>query len=199
MSVLLFCAASRAKYGGLEAAARPRLCALVQPAKLSDALALFVPLASASDLPRLRRWLSAPEVARWWGDPREERELLRADLSEPRTPMRIVSFRGRPFAYARDHEVHAWPQPHLMHLSPGSRAINSFIGPPAMIGRGHGAAYLGLFARRLCAEGAPLVAIDHAVDNFRARRAYGLSRPNAGRDRSRSGGLMLHEPMSSMR
>lgn len=128
--------------------------------------------ASADDLPRLRRWLSAPDVARWWGDPREELELLRADLNEPRITMRIVSFRGRPFAYAQDYEVHAWPQAHLTHLPPGSRAIDSFIGWGSMIGRGHGAAYLSLLARRLCAEGAPLIAIDPAVDNFRARRAY---------------------------
>jgi hypothetical protein len=26
--------------------------------------------AAAGDLPRLRRWLYAPEVVRWWGDPR---------------------------------------------------------------------------------------------------------------------------------
>lgn len=128
--------------------------------------------ASADDLPRLRRWLSAPEVARWWGDPRDELELLRADLNEPRMTMRIVSLRGRPFAYARDYDVHAWPQAHLAHLPRGSRAIDSFIGPPSMIGRGHGSAYLSLLAERLCAEGAPLVAIDPAVDNLRARRAY---------------------------
>lgn len=128
--------------------------------------------ASADDLPRLRRWLSAPEVARWWGDPRDELELLRADLNEARMTMRIVCFRGRPFAYAQDYEVHAWPQAHLMHLPRGSRAIDSFIGPPSMIARGHGPAYLSLLAERLCAEGAPLIAIDPAIDNLRARRAY---------------------------
>ncbi len=128
--------------------------------------------AGAGDLPRLRRWLSAPEVVRWWGDPRDELELLRADLNEPRMTMRIVSFRGRPIAYAQDYEVHAWPQAHLMHLPRGSRAVDSFIGSPSMIGRGHGSAYLSLLAERLCAQGAPLVAIDPDADNLRARRAY---------------------------
>lgn len=85
--------------------------------------------ATAGDLPRLRRWLSAPEVARWWGDPRDQLKLLRADLNEPRMTMRIVSLRGRAFAYAQDYEVQAWPQAHLMHLPRGSRAIDSFIGP----------------------------------------------------------------------
>ena len=41
-----------------------------------------------------------------------------------------------------------------------------------MVGRGHGSAYLSLLAQRLCAEGAPLVAIDPAADNWRALRAY---------------------------
>jgi len=131
----------------------------------------FRPLLPA-DLPRVRRWLRTPEVARWWGDPRREYENLRADLDEPRMTMCIVSIRGRPFAYAQHYEVHAWPQAHLAHLPEGTRAIDSFIGWPSMIGRGHGAAYLRLLAERLSAEGAPVVAIDPAVDNTRARRAY---------------------------
>ena len=132
--------------------------------------------ATEKDLPLLRRWLNAPEVRRWWGNPSEQFELLRADLNEPLMTMRIVSLGGRPFAYAQDYEVHAWPQPHLAHLPKGSRAIDSFIGWPSLIGRGHGQTYLRLLAERLCAEGAPLVAIDPAEENLRARRAYEKAR-----------------------
>jgi aminoglycoside 6'-N-acetyltransferase len=128
--------------------------------------------ATAGDLGRLRRWLRTPEVRRWWGAPREQFEFLRADLNEPRMTMRLVSLNGRPFAYTQDYEVHAWPQPHLAHLPRGSRAIDSFIGWPSMIGRGHGRTYLRLLAEKLYAEGAPLVAIDPTIDNVRARRAY---------------------------
>jgi aminoglycoside 6'-N-acetyltransferase len=125
-----------------------------------------------SDLPRLNEWLRTPEVVRWWGEPEEQAELLRGDLDEPRMVMRIVSFAVRPFAYAQDYAVHVWPQPHFVHLPPGSRAIDAFIGEPDMIGRGHGSAFLRLLALRLMAEGAPMVAIDPDVDNTRARRAY---------------------------
>lgn len=128
--------------------------------------------ASSDDLPRLRRWLSAPEVRRWWGNPTEQFELLRDDLNEPFMTMRIVSLQRRPFAYAQDYDVHSWPQRHLSRLPKGSRAIDSFIGWPSMVGRGHGQAYLRLLAERLCAAGAPLVAIDPAEGNLRARRAY---------------------------
>ena len=78
----------------LEAPARPP--APRPHVNLDDALALFLsPRHRPTTLPRLRRWLSAPEVVRWWGDPRDELELLRADLNEPRMTMRIVCFRGR--------------------------------------------------------------------------------------------------------
>jgi aminoglycoside 6'-N-acetyltransferase len=153
--------------------------------------------ASAGDLPRLRRWLSAPEIARWWGDPRDEFELLHADMNELRMTMRIVSFRGAPFAYVQDYEVHTWPQAHLAHLPQGSRATDSFIGRPSMIGRGHGQAYLRLLAERLCAEGAPLVAIDPAIDNVRARRAYEKAGFRAEGTVATEAGpviLMLYEP-----
>jgi aminoglycoside 6'-N-acetyltransferase len=128
--------------------------------------------AVAQDLPLLQRWLCAPEVVRWWGDPREQAALLRGDLEEPAMVMRIVSFAGRSFAYAQDYPVHAWPQPHFAHLPKGSRAIDSFIGESDMIGRGHGSIYLRLLAERLRSKGAPVVAIDPDCDNLRARRAY---------------------------
>jgi aminoglycoside 6'-N-acetyltransferase len=128
--------------------------------------------AGAHDLPMLERWLWTTEVVRWWGDPQEQAALLREDLDEPRMVMRIVCLAGRPFAYAQDYDVHVWPQPHFGHLPPGSRAIDSFIGEPDMIGQGHGSGFLRLLARQLRAEGAPVVAIDPDVENLRARRAY---------------------------
>jgi aminoglycoside 6'-N-acetyltransferase len=127
--------------------------------------------AATADLPMLRRWLRTPEVARWWGDRTEQAALLQEDLAEPRMRMRIVSFAGRPFAYAQDYPVHAWPQPHLADLPPGARAIDAFIGEPDMIGRGHGATFLRLLAERLREEGAPVVAIDPDPRNLRAWRA----------------------------
>jgi aminoglycoside 6'-N-acetyltransferase len=125
-----------------------------------------------SDLPLLEVWLQAPEIVTWWGDPVEQAELLRADIHEPRMQMELVLFKGRPFAYLQSYEVHAWPQPHLDHLPIGSRAIDTFIGDDAMIGRGHGSAYLRNMALRLQVEGAPMIAIDPTEANLRAIRAY---------------------------
>ena len=86
--------------------------------------------------------------------------------------MWIVEAEGRPFAYAQEYSVHAWPQHHFAHLPFGSRGIDAFIGEPDMIGAGHGSVFLRLLAEHLRAEGAPVVAIDPDPENLRARRAY---------------------------
>src|ERR1700722_7968092 len=124
------------------------------------------------DLAMLDIWLRAPEVVRWWGNPEEQARLLEEDLDEPGMTMRIVSFDGRPFAYAQHYAVHRWPQPHFESLPKGSRAIDAFIGEPDMVGKGHGSSFLRLLAEQLIDEGAPLVAIDPHIHNFRARGAY---------------------------
>jgi aminoglycoside 6'-N-acetyltransferase len=129
--------------------------------------------AARTDLPMLRRWLATPEVRRWWGaDPDAEVAILEADLDETLLVMRIVSYRGRPFAYVQDYPVHAWPQPYFAELPPGSRGVDAFIGEPDMLGCGHGSAFLRLLAERLVAEGAPSIAITPDPGNVRARRAY---------------------------
>ena len=92
--------------------------------------------ATTHDMPMLRRWLATPEAVRWWGDPDREAALLEGDLKEPAMAMRIVSFDGRSFAYAQDYEVSTWPQPHLSHFPPGSRAIDAFIGRPEVLAPG---------------------------------------------------------------
>ena len=81
------------------------------------------------DLALLEVWLRTPEVIRWWGRPEEQAALLREDLDEPAMVMQIVSFDGRPFAYAQHYAVHTWPQAHFESLPPGSRAIGVLIRP----------------------------------------------------------------------
>ncbi len=132
---------------------------------------VFRPLVAA-DLPLISRWLRAAEVARWWGDPETEQALIAQDLAEPLMRQWIVEHQGHPFAYAQVYPAHAWPQPHLAHLPGGAAAIDAFIGEPAMLGHGHGRRFLRQLAAMVLAEGAGAVAIDPAIDNHRARRAF---------------------------
>lgn len=124
------------------------------------------------DLPMVGRWLDTPAARQWWGEPAREAAFLREDMDEPAMAMLIVSHRGEPFAFAQHYAVHTWPSPQFAHLPQGTRAIDTFIGDPAMIGRGHGARYVRVLAQHLRRHGVPTVAIDPDIRNHRARRAY---------------------------
>jgi aminoglycoside 6'-N-acetyltransferase len=123
------------------------------------------------DLSMVTRWLRTPEVIRWRGDPKEQLALVTEDLDEPLMKQWIVEHAERPFAYIQVYPAVAWPQSHLAHLQARAEVIDTFIGEPAMLDRGHGSAFLRAMAEKLLAEGAPVVAIDPARDNHRARRA----------------------------
>ena len=127
-------------------------------------------VATAADLPLLRRWRAQPHVVQWWGPPDLEPEAEK--LAEPRIAMWIATLNGRPFAYAQDYCPHDWPPHPFGHLPPGSRGIDQYIGEPDMLGRGHGTAFVRLHCQRLFAAGVPAIGTDPHPDNLRARRAY---------------------------
>ncbi len=111
-----------------------------------------------------------PHVMEWWGDPSVEPEDQKAE--DPRIRMWIVEFSGRPFAYAQDYDVHAWPDHHFAHLPPRSRGIDQYIGEPDMLDAGHGTAFVTAHVNRLFALGTPAIGTDPHPDNLRAQAAY---------------------------
>ena len=116
----------------------------------------FRPMAAA-DLPTVRRWLTMPHVAEWWGDPDEQFGLVSEDLHHPAMHQFIVALEERPFGYLQCYEPRAWPQHGLGKLSAGTRGIDQFIGEAGMIGQGHGSAMIRVFVDNLLAAGAPRV------------------------------------------
>lgn len=136
----------------------------------------FLPVTRA-DFPLLRGWLAEPHVQEWWDAPEREMRMIERDLENGPVDMRpvdmrIVSHEGRPFAYVQDYPARHWDMPHYADLPEGARAIDTFLGPPDMLGRGHAAAYLRQRAGDLLKAGAPAVVIDPSPDNARAVRAY---------------------------
>lgn len=123
---------------------------------------------SPDDEPMLRAWRAEPHVREWWGPPTDD-EKPEAD---PKVSRWIVSCDGTPFAYAQDYAVHGWPEHHFAHLDAGARGIDQYIGPSAMLGRGHGTAFLAQIMARLFAQGAPVLATDPHPDNARAIAVY---------------------------
>ncbi|WP_298429866.1 GNAT family N-acetyltransferase [uncultured Jannaschia sp.] len=125
--------------------------------------------ATLDDLALLAGWLAAPHVREWW-DADEPYDA--AELTDPRVARWIVSVGGRPFAYMQDYTVHGWDDHHFAHLPEGARGIDQYIGDPAMLGAGHGTAFIGARVRALFDAGAPVVATDPHPDNARAIAAY---------------------------
>ena len=133
----------------------------------------FRPITPA-DLPMVRRWLESPAVREWWvdADGQPSDPIGEEDLKDRRVAMWIVNHLGDPFAFIQDYDPHAWAGHHFGSLPPGSRGIDQFIGEPAMIGRGHGSAFIRAHVRTLMTRGAPAVGTDPSPNNARAIRAY---------------------------
>jgi len=131
----------------------------------------FEPL-NRDDFPLIRHWLAQPHIGGWWGDGPTETALMEADFDNPAIAMRLVWYGADPIAYLQDYDTHHWPMPHYARFPKGTRAIDTFLGDPAYLGRGHAARYLNQRARELTAEGAPAIVVDPAPDNTRAIAAY---------------------------
>jgi aminoglycoside 6'-N-acetyltransferase len=122
---------------------------------------------SADDMALVRGWLARPHVARWWTDAHDF-ELE----DEPAFQQYLVASGGRPFAYLQCYEQAAFPENGLGMHPAGTRGIDQFIGPPDMVDRGHGSAFVRAFVDEAIAAGAPRVITDPSHANARAIRAY---------------------------
>ena len=131
----------------------------------------FCPM-SAADLPLLKRWLSAPHVAEWWGDPDQQLALLSGDAAAAALEQYLVGLCDRPIGYLQCYEVAAYPHGGLGRHPPGTRGIDQFIGEPDMMQRGHGSGFIRAFVDRRLLAGCPRVLTDPSPANARAIRAY---------------------------
>ena len=126
--------------------------------------------ATVDDLPMLSEWQRRPHVAAWWD---ASTEYTPDDLLDRRMAIWIVGFDDRPFAFLQDYDVHGWPDHPFGYLPPGSRGIDQFIADPAMLGIGHGSAFIRLHVLDLLGQGVPVVGTDPDPRNGRAIAAYG--------------------------
>lgn len=144
-----------------------------EPAKAGSARRYGFRAVTAADFPLLAQWLAEPHVAEWWTDGpaaslAEIREAMDAVATEPL----IVELDGRPIAYLQSYDPHL-ERDHPYQDQPfGTLGVDLSIGPPDLVGIGHGSALLNQFAEELLAKGAPRVIIDPDSANKRAVRAY---------------------------
>lgn len=144
----------------------------MRESRLTSAVSL-APCAARRERALLQRWLAAPHVRRWWGDPaRNLDDLLSSPVSGGEA---LIEVAARPVGYVR------WQIPSraelveagLDDLPEGTLDIDIAIGEPAYLGQGVASQALRLLVRRLIATHAPpAIIICTAVDNLAALRAY---------------------------
>lgn len=144
------------------------------------------------DLPMIARWLAEPHVAQWWDDPQKEIAEIREHIDSVSVEPLIVELNGRPIAYLQSYDPHLEDDHPYADQPFGTLGIDLSIGPPDVVGIGHGSAIVRQFVGALFEEGAPRVIIDPHPDNGRAIRAYEKAgfRP-IGRRQSQYGDVVL--------
>lgn len=122
------------------------------------------------DLPMMADWLDTPHLRLWCGNPTEQLALMTEDLDNPLMDQQIGLLGHRAFACLQSYPCRAWPAPQFSDRPQGSHSVDICMGPPDMLGRGHGAAILRMYANTLLAGGATEVVIDPDPGNERAVR-----------------------------
>ncbi len=127
---------------------------------------------TADDLPMMAGWLDQPHLRQWWGDPAEQLALVTEDLDNPLMDQKIGLAAGSAFAYLQSYPCQAWGAPQFSDYAEGSQSVDMCLGPPDMLGHGHGTAILRLYAKTLLESGVTAVLIDPDPGNERAVRCY---------------------------
>jgi aminoglycoside 6'-N-acetyltransferase len=126
-----------------------------------------------ADLPMLKAWLAEPHVQEWWDDDTEAELAGIVDaMDSVETEPLIVELNGTPIAYVQSYDPHLEDGHPYQDQPFGTLGIDISIGPPDLVGKGHGSAIVRQFTDMLFEEGAPRVVIDPHPDNLRAIRAY---------------------------
>jgi RimJ/RimL family protein N-acetyltransferase len=132
------------------------------------------------DLERLRRWLNAPHVNRWWSRRPLTREEVRAKYLprlRGKQPMHcvIAVIDSHAAGFVQTYRIDDYAQyTPAFRLPSGGWGIDWFIGEPDWIGKGHGAPLLDAFVRGwLWPRREVAYAVAGAgVDNLAALRCY---------------------------
>lgn len=139
----------------------------VDPVVLYD----FRPV-TEKDLPMIAGWLAEPHVAQWWDDPETEIAGIRESIDSISVEPLIVELDGKPIAYLQSYDPHLEDGHPYADQPFGTLGIDLSIGPPELVGLGHGSAIVRQFVEQLFEEGAPRVIIDPDPANGRAIGAY---------------------------
>lgn len=124
-----------------------------------------------ADYPMFEHWLNQPHIDGWWDSAGVELRLIEEDMERDIVQMHIAMHDGTPFAFIQDYNAHAFDAPHYADQHEDARAVDTFLGDPAYLGKGHGSGYIAARVRDLRRH-YPAVLVDPDPANVRAIAAY---------------------------
>ncbi|MGB9492857.1 MAG: GNAT family N-acetyltransferase [Terriglobales bacterium] len=136
-------------------------------------------LLARSDFPLLQKWLSAPHVVAWWGDPLDfaavnEKYARVVDGTEP-THVFVIEHGGQAVGWIQWYLWSDYPE-HALQLGaePISAGVDLAIGEPEMTGQGLGPVAIHEFLRQIVFAGTRVdtVIADPAEANLRSLHAF---------------------------
>lgn len=130
----------------------------------------FKPI-TPDDLPMFRAWLDHPHIGGWWAEGAIEARLVAEEFDTGHVDMRIVAHDDTPFAFVQDYDAHHWPLPQYADLPARTRALDTFLGDPAYLGKGHATGYLRSRLGTLT-QTYPMIVVDPDPENRRAIATY---------------------------
>ncbi len=111
-------------------------------------------------------------MAKWWDDPAEGLKSIEGHINSISVEPFIVELDGKPIGYIQSYDPHLEAGHPYQDQPTGTLGIDQFIGPPELIGKGHGPRLIEAFVELLFDEGAIRVIIDPDPANVAAIRAY---------------------------
>jgi len=130
----------------------------------------------------VRRWLLEPHVSRWWDDGAHDPypdgvldHYRKAIRGEDATDHHIIEIDGRPSGLIQSYRIDDdLEYARALALGEAAIGVDLFIGAPALVGRGHGAALLRRYLLDVAFPklGLDVCVIGPSVTNVAAIRAY---------------------------
>ncbi len=158
--------------GGDEARLQPDLFAQSSPGTSQHGPVELRPLTRADEA-LIDRWITQPEIQRWWGDGASAFAEVRLAQESPSAICRIVMVGGKPAGYGHAIDAGLWGSALPEGLQPGTWDVDLFIAEASARGRGAGETALGILIDEVFATTMALaVSVFVSIRNEAAVRIY---------------------------
>ncbi len=104
----------------------------------------FIPL-SSPDLPLVEKWLQAPHITPWFGDPNEWMREISQNLSAHWVSYSRADITNLPVGFTQCYDTQSAPQGEWSNQPKGTWGIDYLIGRSDYLGKGYGSMLVSQF------------------------------------------------------